>query len=651
MAACTLYKNTGFTPTNLPYDEASLEAAAANKTETAALDLIQIYGLAEISVKQFEDGVMDCDYVKISNNGASAFYAVTGYAMTSMDVARLALAADPGLTCGGWDKINIGAGTWTRSPDDTQNALVIDGMLQISDMPRYLYRGLTISESGVDPDNDYQFVASTVRLEDVPTETDKVAYTYDDETGEVSYAFVPKPVGEADRENNGYTKIIMQIDPALTSEYGGGEVQNLSCLTNGYAIYDFGQDSVKQAVATLRAYGYESAIIGAWRVPASFIVPISLNDDPVDGYNYTKKYSTGRYIQIATTPSGANYSNSPMFDPSKLYASGNETAKDIADIIKHSDAYRVGLLSVPTGAKIEKSRPQVTGGIYGLVDPRMNGGPYYILQDVAPVPIEEWGDPVAYVAGELQKCAVQGATWDAIPIIYEGASGRVQNYMKLYQKENFANENYQANLENVALTGMAGMFSALPGVDITLPQSYGPGDPESGMMEWGSTPGSFNVGMPNAGRAAGSLMAAMIAADSLTRARLQDAKTSMAQYVISNKLVAPQITSQTIEGIQQYFGNYAVIYATYPSELDVLRFGVIAAMFGLACNRPADSTIKKPVTAAFYQGSGIQVTTLQRVPNAVRKDIADLLNIGVRLWSTKPRRLTATDWKNRNGGD
>lgn len=645
MAACTLYKSTGFTPTNLPYDEATLEAAAATKIETAALDLIQIYKLSEISVKQFEDGVMDCDYVKLSNNGKSAFYVVTNYIMTSLDVARLYLAEDPGLTSGGWDKIQIDAGTWTRSPDDKQNALVTDGLLQLSDMPKFLYKGLVISESGVDPENDYQFVASTVKLENVPEETDKVAYTYDDETGEVSYAFVPEPVTE-------YTKIYMQVSPLLTSEYGGGEVQSLTCMTTGYAIYDFGQESVKKAVAALRAYGYESAIIGAWRVPADFIVPISLNDDPVSGYNYTKKYSHGKYIQIATQTLGTNYYvNSPLLVPSKLYASGNETAKEIADIIRHSNAYKIGMMSVPTGAKIEKSRPQITGNVFALVDPRMNGAPYYILQDVAPVPIEEWGDPTAYIAGELQKCSVQGATWDAIPIIYEGASGRVQNYMKLYQSQTYAQENYQANMENIALTGMAGMFSSLPGVNMQLPTSWDAGRPESGFMDFGSTSGSLDIGMPNAGRAAGSLMASMIAADSLTRARIQDAKTSMAQYVISNKLVAPQVTSQTIEGIQQYFGNYALIYATYPTDIDVLRFGTIAAMFGLACNRPADRTIKKPVTAAFYQGSGIQVTTQQRVPNSVRKDIADLLNIGVRLWSTKPRRLTATDWKNRNGGE
>lgn len=645
MAACILYKNTGFTPINLPYDEASLDAAAESKTESVTLDLIQIYGLPYISVKSFEDGVMDCDYVKLSNNGKSAFYAVTGYEMTSMDVARLQLAADPGLTAGGWDKININSGTFSRSPDENTGELVLDGMLTPTKMAKFYFGGLATSDDKTTA--DYQFVASTVKLEDVPDETDKVAYTYDEETGEVSYAFVPSPVTD-------YTKIIMQVSKELTDNYGGGTAQftGLTCYTTGYAVYDFSDENIKKAVANLRAYGYESAIIGAWRVPAEFIVePGNAPPGYEDTLKYGAGYATGKFIQIATMPAYTGPYEQFAFDPDKLYMSASETVQDISGIIRHSEAYRVGIMSVPTGARIEKNVGQVTGATFRLVDPRMNGGPYYILQDAEPFAVEEWSDPMAYVAGELQKCAVQGATWDAIPIIYEGASGRVMNYMKLQQSQQYANENYNANMENVALTGMAGMFSSMPGVDISLPQTWNNDAPESGMMEWGRSPGSLSVGMPNAGRAAGSLMASMIAADSLTRARIQDAKSSMAQYVISNKLVAPQVTSQTIEGIQQYFGNYAVVYGQYPDEADVLRFGEIAAMFGLACSRPADNTISKPITAAFYQGSGIQVTTQQRVPNSVRKDIADLLNIGVRLWATKPRRLTATDWKNRNGGD
>lgn len=630
MTACTIYKNTGYTHINRPYDIESLLAAAESAKEMPALDLIQVFKLRSIRIKAFEADVKNVDYCILDNGTDTAAYVVYDYNMTSLDVAELYLDPDLGITAGGWDKININSGMWSRAYDLNGGEMVVDGMFQLSELPKYWYmHDWASQEIGDGAEDCTLFVATTIDLEEVPEAADKVAYTFDDETGEVSYAYVPTPISMP-------TEIEMRIHRDMVTNVGS-ENYSLKTFTDGYRIYNYGSENVRSAVQRLRGYGYESTIIGAWRVPNKFLNIVETLEDMFGGFDL-----------IVTKNSVADVTSFPFMNPARLYHGFTETAQENADLIRHSDYYRIGLMSVPTGAKLEKRRDEITGATYGAIDPRKGGAPYFILQG-APKPTDGiLTEPYAYIAGELQRNSIQGAAWDDIPIIYEGASGSSKDYMKLYMSENFANANYQNARSNLAIAGMAGMFGSMSGVKISLPGYIQDAPGEYGMNEFAYNTGSISgFGLGNAAKAGAALYSTLAADEALQQRRYQESKTAMAQYVINNKLVAPQVTTQTIEGLQQFFGNSAVIYAMYPTANDVDRWGEIAAMFGVACNRPADAYIRKPVTACFYQGSGIQATTAKSLPKAIREDIGNLLNIGVRLWSGKPRKLTAADWAER----
>ena len=646
MASVVLYHSTGFTPTNLPYDEAALNSAAASKSESVTLDLCQIYMLDHVRVKGFESDVMDVDYIKLTDGDEekgyrTAFYVVMSYTMVAPDIAELALVPDPGLTAGGWGKIHLNTGTFTRAYDLNGGEMIIDGMLQITERPQVYYEsdGITYPESTYEQ-GEYCFIASTADLTKVPTEDDwdKVAYTVDG-SGNVKYAFVPTPVAKN-------TNVRIRATEALFGEVTIGSQNDkiYSFNTVGYAIYDYNNPKIQSALNTLRAYGYESVIIGSWRVPGQFITDsiASLGDD-----NYTQITEEGFVEVLVSGTTGTSSAVHPSMSPDRLYEA-NESLKGLPELINHAEAYKVGIINVPTGARIERRRAEITGNIYMVCDPRQNGGPFFILQDNQPDWEKEiFKDNPAYIAGELQRCSVQGATWERLPIIYEGGSGRQQDYMKMYQRQQYAIGEYEFMRDQAILEGMGDFFSSanpVRGVDFGQRE----GDPASGMMEYRSPGMSLDMTGALAGGVS-SLWNTYKNIATMDYMRERDSKMEMSQYVINNKLVAPQMTSQTIEGIQQWFGNYSILYALYPTDKDLTRFGEIAAMFGVACNRPVDASIKRRTVCSYYKGNGITVTTDGKVPKYVREDISNLLNTGVRLWSIKPRKLTAADWVNREG--
>lgn len=131
-----IYYNTGFNVINCPDSEATLEAAATgvnaqqlpgipNQAKThppfadfpTAVDCLQRFHLNSISVRAFEDDVIQADYLKLYDDKDTrrfAFYSINGYTMTSGDTIDLDITMDPLLTCGGVEQIEFLDGVTRR---------------------------------------------------------------------------------------------------------------------------------------------------------------------------------------------------------------------------------------------------------------------------------------------------------------------------------------------------------------------------------------------------------------------------------------------------------------------------------------------------------------------------------------------------------
>lgn len=105
-----LYYDTGFNSINVPDSEATLVKASGNIRTFSTMDILQRYFLSKVTIRAFEDDVINADYLKIydeNNENKYAFYSINGYNMTSGDVVDLAVVMDPLLSCGGIENIDF----------------------------------------------------------------------------------------------------------------------------------------------------------------------------------------------------------------------------------------------------------------------------------------------------------------------------------------------------------------------------------------------------------------------------------------------------------------------------------------------------------------------------------------------------------------
>lgn len=105
-----LYYDTGFNSINVPDSETTLVKASGNIRTFSTMDILQRYFLSKITIRAFEDDVINADYLKIydeNNESKYAFYSINGYTMTSGDVVDLAVVMDPLLSCGGIENIDF----------------------------------------------------------------------------------------------------------------------------------------------------------------------------------------------------------------------------------------------------------------------------------------------------------------------------------------------------------------------------------------------------------------------------------------------------------------------------------------------------------------------------------------------------------------
>lgn len=131
-----LYYDTGFNSINVPDSEATLVRASGNIRTFSTMDILQRYFLSKITIRAFEDDVINADYLKIydeNNESKYAFYSINGYTMTSGDVVDLAVVMDPLLSCGGIENIDFLDGMTKRHhvSDDTYGAYQEDDPLLI----------------------------------------------------------------------------------------------------------------------------------------------------------------------------------------------------------------------------------------------------------------------------------------------------------------------------------------------------------------------------------------------------------------------------------------------------------------------------------------------------------------------------------------
>lgn len=218
MFSCRLYYNTGFDPVNVPATPAVLESAADRYADFGPIDIHQSDFQTAIKIRcpHGEDDVIGADYLKLSgqfdnnmDHERTTYYSVTGYNMTSPDVAVLDVVQDSFLTAGGVDHIRFMDGITVR------HHVVID------DIGLY-----TEEDPMLVPSEPLELVHSGSQRQ---TESDKTLQYFTGDSGDIGMFFdYERYVGAGPVEAGMVSIILSSINlHSLSIENAAGEPENL----------------------------------------------------------------------------------------------------------------------------------------------------------------------------------------------------------------------------------------------------------------------------------------------------------------------------------------------------------------------------------------------------------------------------------------
>lgn len=575
-----LYFGTGFNSVNVCGNYAALNSAKSYRTEP--LDLLDQlpYAVLRVSRNMGGNSPGAVDYVEL--NGYH--YYVLSYVWLDADVVQYNLALDPFYDL----RLDIIAGIIERSPDSF--AVNEDPYLTPINPPQVY----AVAMWGKDQDQPYDvwnLVASTLDFSSFPPggEDDVKDIVELGEDNIVRSIWSPKAVVTG-------TPISMfgVAAPGIA----------LSCVTPGYRLYNMDNPDVRRAIQIARNCGWESAILGAYQVPKSFIP--ALLDNGINGIG-----------AIKTDASAMPTYDMREYDP----AARREDWKKVA---WKSPAAAGGIISCAGGSQLSL-RPWQYGPMHLAVDPRLGGGPTCILDD----PTLQTGLASGNTAQvPLTVRAVQGAEWVSTPITYVQASGINRQSRDLVRNQVYSMQKDMLEIQKAQFSGLA---SAMPAVSDAFHQTPLASIP-SGIMTMGNA-------SPAAALSAGagllkSMASTQMAVDDIYnvgRAQRQYEKDS---YYIGVNYTAPQTIGIPQASMQDFMGNGFVCYFNTFSVDDLNRWVEIAKMFGLSDNRPARGySLPEDGAKCHY----LQIAGCRLKGMTIQTQVAEaMLAAGVRIWNTLP---------------
>lgn len=570
------YKNTGFGPNDRPSNPAILDTA--QYTDFPSNWLLQGRDRVSIRIQTTYGAIKDVDYVRLSTDGETVYYIVATLTMLNENTAELVLSVDPIATAGGISQFSIIDG-WTRRAHSATDNL-FENTIPENWTPQGRLENDALTYYGDTPTADgqdsYNIVTSTVELDSA----EQTAKTYVDSAtggGTVTVPEIPKAAYPA--------KIGVAVDDALT-RFFSNPLQ---------AFFNADDELVKEGLQAVRSLGIESAITGAYTVPAYYVAGAlehRVFDPDTEEWHTVgwTRISGNRYnIRPALAYEYATVKNKKVFALYNIYQVLSVCSGD-KDAYEAKDLYH---------ATIAPDAPLFALG----ADPGPNGSSYMQPQ--------VFDGRITM----LQEMAVRGASWLALPIAFYGGSGAAMN--DIAAMNGGADRGVDHKLAYIQ-SGLNVAGSAISGA--------AQGASMGGV--WGAVGGAIG----------GAIKGAVNEGMNVAREHIdynRDMRDIAIEQGTKNNIVAPDLRFPVNPGLQGYTGNGFCITRTRLSPADVERLDRYFTQFGYAQDKPFEkSDLTNRTYFNFIQTIG--ATIGGGGPLRLRAQIAELFNSGVRLWHVLP---------------
>lgn len=623
------FKNTGFSPLNVPDSKNLAETSGASVTFDSVW-LLQDLSIQTVKVNAQWETVQDIDYVEVNNK----FYFCTDVSMVNENCAALTLELDA-LTTIGINNISVNSGWCTRRHvnDDT----LFKNVIEEDWGPSEPYE-MDSSQIGPTSTEKNQYVCSTVLLDH--TKTDKLADTYVDAASGGS-VFVPRCPDSAVP-----TQIMLDFDDAPPSPTS--LKKQLPWTTLFKLNWNDGETNtfVLEAIATLRSLGLDNAITGAYSIPKGYI---SRETNPQRGQTPGTGADLPNYLVYILASAPQNYPG-PAFRWS--YDGYNVRNNKV-----FAGQYNKFLLVSPVSGDREVLDAH---DIY--IDGTTNTN-FTVFADLGPGgspycrPLQYRGVQPTNTNPWYEMC-VKGGTWLNVPLAFSGASGSLITT---------TNANTSAMIAQGAITrsrdalyderalGTAhevmGAVGSVVGGTIKGALSGAAKGAVVGML--GGPTGAAAGAITGAALGIGGGVGQLINPENLIRlSNLRNdwdrreaglgsdelnIRVNQFNTIASTSLVPPEIKFPVSDTIQSFTNNCFQCIRFRLSRNDTERFDRYLTMFGYR--------VSEPLTTAVFSGrqffnyveaNSIDINVPSGTPLRVKMQAIDQLSRGVRIWHVKP---------------
>ena len=567
------YYNTGFNPTNIPYNQ---DVITSNFTPKRFNDcfVLQNKGLATVRIDTTWHDIDGVDYLAIRSTSETSWYFVQAVRMLNEHCAELALEQDV-LTTIGLNNLNIVSGYCTRR--HVRSDGLFENTLDETFTPTHPLQILGVEE--ITPttskiQNDAYLVGSTVDL----TGEYNTAVDYKSTS---SSCVVPK-----------VPRVPVDLDTTIHMKIPDGILPNAKTYENKLPatyLYDYSQASVREAVTNLRSLGLDSAITSCYRIPKAFISSITKRGS---GETFAKHLVT----DITNNITLANFGNIKMqFEYATV-----KNKKTLA--LYHSyilasmcsgerQEYKAEDLRLD-GVPVEENMGRKSPFVVVWADMSPNGKPYAF--------------PYAYrgnVHFPWLNC-VSGCSWQNTPIAYRTPSGSY--FAQVEQEQTRANYNWSNRMQALQV----GLDVINQANDIYKNKSFSLQDATSIASK------ALNV------------------ADSYRQRRV-DYEKSLRAFNQAYNVQAPEINFPRDDSIQNFVGNGFVFFAIGLHQDDVMLADNYFNAYGYRVFEPLTQDVFRcRQNFNYVEASDVCVKCDQ--PMYLRVMAEQALSGGVRIWHVAP---------------
>lgn len=702
-----LYYDTGFNSINVPDSEATLVKASGNIRTFSTMDILQRYFLSKITIRAFEDDIINADYLKIydeNNESKYAFYSIYGYTMTSGDVNGLVVVMDPLLSCGGIENIEFLDGMTRRHhvSNDVFGAYQEDDPLLI---PTRVY---CAQAGGYGDITDDMVIIAISNYEIYPNSEIKCnnnRHLQIVSDGNDGYTISSQHNPNSDYNDSPIFKITPRLLPDKGTEmhigtpFGISEPEGFAySRPNSYGdiyhIFNCRTDLSGRLgtfigkVNELIEYGRSDIIKNIYLVPKRIMKSQGYGDD---------SHYKGQWIPSRTNAEEGPFrsisnnlishivfdnTHGTLLDPVRKYYDATYTKlmyidQDYNDGAGDSDYYKdvdIHNKRVFYGKHFSYTFTSPTSGEKCTINPEMlrdhitrnlEGGP---SQENLPfiaftADIRENGKPVFYIYtygdddAEVQttpisvdkyhrvpKYKINGSTWPTMSISTIAARNyKINSDRYQFEAESKAVQAAMQMYHDLSPVGDAGIFTMGPAALKTINTATNFVD-DTGILN------AYMGAQDRMGKATPILpeAAVMQAAQGNTLAlnianREIEKAAEREQFITANLPQVEIISKSSGDGV--VVPNGLLIYRNYIDPTDAKKFDRILNQFGYKITEPMKKEfLCNRLNYNYVEVSGASVTA-KNVPKSVLKDLANLFSTGVRIWHKKPDY----DYSKKNG--